>query len=106
MLSVKFGDWWRANKNNKKGDTQGILVGGNLTLIQTLIGSNTQLETDNKILFIEDVGEYAYHIDRMLHSLKRSGYFEKCSGLIVGQISDVKKNADPELVQYNPQLFD
>ena len=95
-----------SNKNNKKGNTQGILVGGNLTLIQTLIGSNTQLETDNKILFIEDVGEYAYHIDRMLHSLKRSGYFEKCSGLIVGQISDVKKNSTDFGMTINELILD
>ena len=50
------------------------------------------LKTDNKILFIEEVGEYTYHIDRMLYSLKRAGYFENCNGLIVGQISDIKEN--------------
>ena len=81
-----------SNLDNKTGMSEGVLVGGNLTLLQTLIGSNTELKTDNKILFIEDVGEYTYHIDRMLYSLKRAGYFENCNGLIVGQISDIKEN--------------
>ena len=82
----------RPHKNNKIGNSEGILVGGNLTLLQTSIGSKTELKIDNKILFIEEVGEYTYHIDRMLYSLKRAGYFDNCKGLIVGQISDVKKN--------------
>ena len=81
-----------SNKNNKAGKSEGIIVGGNLTLIQSTIGSKTELKMKDKILFIEEIGEYAYHIDRMLHSLKRADYFENCKGLIVGQISDVKKN--------------
>jgi muramoyltetrapeptide carboxypeptidase len=68
-------------------------VGGNLTLIQSTIGSKTELITKNKILFIEEVGEYTYRIDRMLLSLKRAGFFDNCNGLIVGQVSDIKKNA-------------
>ena len=80
------------NKNNKVGKSEGTIVGGNLTLIQSTIGSKTELKVKDKILFIEEIGEYAYHIDRMLYSLKRAGYFENCKGLIVGQISDVKEN--------------
>ena len=95
LKSVLFGESLSysisSNKDNKTGTSEGVLVGGNLTLLQTLIGSNTELKTDNKILFIEEVGEYAYHIDRMLYSLKRAGYFENCNGLIVGQISDIKQ---------------
>jgi len=96
LKTVLFGDNLsysiNSNKNNKTGKSEGILVGGNLTLIQSTIGSKTELKMKDKILFIEEIGEYAYHIDRMLHSLKRAGYFENCKGLIVGQISDVKKN--------------
>ena len=96
LKNVLFGDNLsysvNSNKNNKTGKSEGILVGGNLTLIQSTIGSKTELKMKDKILFIEEIGEYAYHIDRMLHSLKRAGYFENCKGLIVGQISDVKKN--------------
>ena len=74
------------------GEASGKLVGGNLTLLQSLLQSKSSIDTTNKIIFIEDVGEYLYHIDRMLHSLKRADYFSKCSGLIVGDFTDIKKN--------------
>ncbi len=77
---------------NKTGKTSGPLVGGNLTLLHTMLGSVTSINMKGKILFIEEIGEYAYHIDRMLQSLKRAGYFEGCKGLIVGDISRVRKN--------------
>ena len=80
------------NEYNKTGEASGKLVGGNLTLLQSLLQSKSSIDTSNKIIFIEDVGEYLYHIDRMLHSLKRADYFSKCSGLIVGDFTDIKKN--------------
>ena len=81
-----------SNKYNITGEASGKLVGGNLTLLQSLLQSKSSIDTTNKIIFIEEVGEYLYHIDRMLHSLKRADYFSKCSGLIVGDFTDVKKN--------------
>ena len=80
------------NKYNIPGIADGKLVGGNLTLLQSLLQSKSSIDTTNKIIFIEEVGEYLYHIDRMLHSLKRADYFSKCSGLIVGDFTDIKKN--------------
>ena len=80
------------NKNNIPGIANGKLVGGNLTLLQSLLQSKSSIDTANKIIFIEDLGEYLYHIDRMLHSLKRADYFSKCSGLIIGDFTDIKKN--------------
>jgi len=80
---------------NKTGSASGQLVGGNLTLLHTMLGSRTSIKTDNKILFFEEIGEYAYHIDRMLISMKRAGYFENCKGIIVGDISNVRKNTTP-----------
>ncbi len=80
------------SKNNKPGIASGQLVGGNLTLLHTMLGSETSIDTSGKILFFEEIGEYAYHIDRMLQSLKRAGYFENCKGVIVGSISKVRKN--------------
>lgn len=77
---------------NKTGQAKGELIGGNLTLLHTMLGSKTSMDTTGKILFIEEVGEYKYHIDRMLQSLKRAGYFDNCKGLIVGDISNVRKN--------------
>ena len=70
----------------------GPLVGGNLAILASMLGSESQLNTADKILFIEEIGEYKYHIDRMLRSLKRAGYFDKCKGLIVGDMSNIKKN--------------
>jgi muramoyltetrapeptide carboxypeptidase len=85
----------KGSKYNKVGETSGQLVGGNLTILHTMLGSNTSLDMDGKILFFEEIGEYAYHIDRMLQSLKRAGYFENCKGVIVGDISRVRKNTTP-----------
>ena len=80
------------NKYNIVGIANGKLVGGNLTLLQSLLQSESSIDTTNKIIFIEEVGEYLYHIDRMLHSLKRADYFSKCSGLIIGDFTEIKKN--------------
>ncbi len=77
---------------NKEGEATGQLVGGNLSILYSLLGSKSTISLENKILFIEDVGEYEYHIDRMLLNLKRNGYFEKCKGLIIGGISDIREN--------------
>lgn len=77
---------------NKIGKTEGVLVGGNLTILHTMLGSDTSIDTSGKILFIEEIGEYKYHIDRMLQSLKRAGYFENCKGVIVGDMSKLRKN--------------
>jgi len=78
--------------NNRTGTVTAPLIGGNLTMLHTMLGSDTSLDTSGKILFFEEVGEYAYHIDRMLQSLKRAGYFNDLKGIIVGDISKVRKN--------------
>lgn len=80
------------NKYNKPGEAHGQLVGGNLTLLHTMLGSTTSIDTKGKIIFFEEIGEYKYHIDRMLQSLKRAGYFDDCKGLIVGDMSNMRKN--------------
>jgi muramoyltetrapeptide carboxypeptidase len=72
------------NPLNKPGKAEGALVGGNLKLIETLAGTKSDLHTTNKILFVEDTGEYLYSIDRMFWNLKRTGKLEKLAGLIVG----------------------
>ena len=85
----------KGNSYNIEGDTKGQLVGGNLTLLHCLLGSESSINTDGKILFIEDLGEYLYHIDRMLYSLKRAGYFNNLKGIIVGDFTDLRKNTTP-----------
>ena len=73
-----------ANSNNKKGIAEGALVGGNLKTIESLSGSKSDIQTENKILFVEDTGEYLYSIDRMFWNLKRTGKLSHLKGLIVG----------------------
>jgi len=77
---------------NKDGESKGQLIGGNLSILYSILGSKSSIKTDGKILFIEDLGEYVYHIDRMLQNLKRNGYFDNCYGLIVGGITDIREN--------------
>ena len=72
---------------------KGQLIGGNLSILTSMLGSNSQLSTAGKILFIEEIGEYKYSIDRMLQSLKRAGYFTKVKAVIVGNMSSIKKNS-------------
>jgi len=83
----------KSSSYNNIGDAKGQLIGGNLTLLLTTLGSKTQLNTDGKILFFEEIGEYKYHIDRMLQSLKRAGYFDNLKGIIVGDMSKMKVNS-------------
>ena len=80
---------------NRKGNASGILIGGNLSLMCALIGSPYDFDPKGKILFIEDVGEYLYRLDRMMQSLKISGKLSGLSGLIAGQFSDIKDNETP-----------
>ncbi|MDO5989382.1 LD-carboxypeptidase [Flavivirga amylovorans] len=80
------------SKYNKTGHVLAPVVGGNLTMLHTMLGSKTSIDTTGKILFIEEIGEYKYHIDRMLQSLKRAGYFKNCKGVIVGDMTKLRKN--------------
>ena len=80
---------------NRNSICKGALVGGNLALLTHIIGSSSDINTINKILFIEDIGEYKYNVDRMLMQLKRVGKFEKLSGLIVGKFTDIKDTVIP-----------
>lgn len=84
-----------SSKENKLGVTSGELVGGNLSILYSLLGSETSIKTDDKILFIEDLDEYLYHVDRMLINLKRNGYFKNLKGLIVGGMTSMHDNAIP-----------
>src|SRR5690606_14086209 len=80
---------------NKKGKTTGTLVGGNLSILYSLLGSKSSINTTDKILFIEDLDEYLYHVDRMMMNLKRNGYFDKIKGIIVGGMTDMHDNSIP-----------
>ncbi len=83
------------NTNNRLGMAKGELVGGNLSILYSLLGSASSIDTTNKILYFEDLDEYLYHIDRMVYNLKRNGYFEKIKGLIIGGMTDMHDNSIP-----------
>ncbi|QTE21446.1 S66 peptidase family protein [Polaribacter cellanae] len=81
------------NRTNSSKIITGQIIGGNLSIITSMLGSKSEINTANKILFIEEIGEYKYSIDRMLQSLKRAGYFTKVKAVIVGNMSSIKKNS-------------
>lgn len=83
------------NPQNHPGKAKGILVGGNLAILCSLIGTRSDIETIGKILFIEDVGEYLYRLDRMMWQLKRAGKLTNLKGLIIGGMTDMKDNETP-----------
>lgn len=80
---------------DKKGKASGELVGGNISILYSLLGSKSSIDTKNKILYIEDLDEYLYHLDRMMQNLKRNGYFDNVKGIIVGSMADMHDNEIP-----------
>lgn len=78
------------NSLNKKGTTEGELIGGNLSIVYSLLGTDIQPDYKGKVLFLEDVGEQLYAIDRMFFSLKKAGVLDAISGLIIGGMTDLK----------------
>ncbi|MBW8685369.1 S66 peptidase family protein [Chitinophaga rhizophila] len=83
-----------SDARNRTGIAKGILVGGNLSMIQSVLGTNSEPDTIGKILFLEEVGEYLYSLDRMLNSLQRAHKLDHLSGLIIGGFNRIKPD-DP-----------
>ncbi|MBO9618389.1 MAG: LD-carboxypeptidase [Niabella sp.] len=85
----------KPSKYNRRGTAEGTLLGGNLTLLVNAVGTKSDLQTKGAILFIEDIGEQKYSIDRMLYQLKRSGKLEQLAGLIFGGFTDLGDTKRP-----------
>jgi muramoyltetrapeptide carboxypeptidase len=84
-----------AHPLNKTGKARGVLTGGNLSVLYSLSGSVSDIETQDKILFLEDLDEYLYHIDRMMVNLDRAGKLGNIKGLIIGGMTEMKDNKVP-----------
>lgn len=100
IRKVLFGEDYSIKIENtdsraKLGTFSGELIGGNLSVLYSLCGSESAINTDEKILFIEDLDEYLYHIDRMMMNLKRNGMLENLRGLIVGGMTQMNDNTIP-----------
>ena len=80
---------------NKTGNAKGVLIGGNLSVLCNSIGTKTDIDTTNKLLLLEDLDEYLYHIDRLMLHLDRAGKLANLAGLIVGSLTDMKDNEIP-----------
>lgn len=86
---------FHSHRQNRPGQASAPVIGGNLSLLISLLGSKSDMDYDGKILFLEDVGEYLYAVDRMLYTLKRAGKLTKLAGLMVGGFTELKDNDIP-----------
>ncbi len=91
---------------NRQGEAEGILIGGNLSILYSLRGTSLDFDPHGKILFIEDVGEYLYHLDRMMINLKNGGVLKYLRGLVVGQFTEMKDSEMPYGATPNEIIFD
>jgi len=94
----------KPHEKNRTGRATGVVVGGNLKTIESLAGSKSDIDTKNKILFLEDVGEYLYSIDRMFWNLEQSGKLEKLAGLVIGGFR--VKPADTPDEEFGKDLYE
>jgi muramoyltetrapeptide carboxypeptidase len=93
--SLEYNFSVNAHNRGESSLIKGTLVGGNLSMLYAAIGSESEMDTDGKILFIEDIDEYLYHYDRMLVSLKRAGKLTNLKALVVGALIDIKDSTIP-----------
>jgi muramoyltetrapeptide carboxypeptidase len=101
-----------AHDLNRFGKATGKLIGGNLSLLANLSGTASQPDTKGKILFLEDISEYRYNVDRMMYNLKRAGWLEELAGLVIGSFTDGKETETPfgqteyEIIKHIVQDYD
>lgn len=95
LKGIKANYTCKPHELNRAGKAEGELVGGNLSLVAHLVGSVSAYQTKGKILFLEDVGEYIYNVDRMFIQLKRSGMLDDLAGLIIGGFTEMKDTTIP-----------
>ncbi len=98
LKKMLFGERFEINGSphqlNRHGKAVAPLIGGNLSILASIIGTASDVDFGNKILFIEEIGEQLYRLDRLMLQLRRAGKLEKLRGIIVGQLTDMKDDAD------------
>lgn len=97
---------WPAHPLNRPGMAKGMIVGGNLSVLCGMLGSNSFPETDGKILFVEEIDEYIYHVERMMYALKRAGHLAHLKALVIGGLTDIHDNPDPFGKTVEQAIFD
>lgn len=97
---------WPSYPLNRLGTAEGVIVGGNLSVLCGMLGSNSFPDTDNRILFIEEVDEYIYHVERMMYALKRAGKLDHLKALVVGGLTEIHDNPDPFGKPVEQAIFD
>ena len=97
---------WLSHPLNRLGNVKGKIVGGNLSVLYGMMGSNSFPETDGNILFIEEVDEYIYHIERMMYGLKRAGKLNHLKALVVGGLTNIHDNPEPFGKTVEQAIFD
>lgn len=97
---------WDAYPLNRVGTISGEIVGGNLSVLYGMMGSNSFPETDEKILFIEEVDEYIYHVERMMYGLKRAGKLNNIKALVIGGLTEIHDNPEPFGKEVEQAIFD
>ena len=97
---------WPAHPLNRPGEAEGVIVGGNLSVLCGMLGSNSFPDTDGRIFFIEEVDEYIYHVERMMYALKRAGKLQNLKALIVGGLTEIHDNPDPFGKPVEQAIFD
>ena len=110
IRKILFGKSWILESDlphqfNKMGKASAEIVGGNLSILNNSLGTKSEINTKNKILFIEEVGEYIYHIDRMFTHLLRARKLEKLAALVIGQVSEIKENSNNPFGQSVEELI-
>jgi muramoyltetrapeptide carboxypeptidase len=97
---------WNAHPCNRQGEAQGVLVGGNLSVLYGMMGSNSFPDTDNRILFLEEIDEYIYHVERMMLGLKRAGKLKNLKALMIGGLTSIHDNPNPFGKTVEQAIFD
>ncbi len=95
---------WKSSEYNSEGSCEQVVVGGNLAILYSLLGTKYFPNMENAILFIEDIGEQAYALDRMLYSFELAGVWNKIDGLIVGGMTDISETATPTNLKYQETI--